>query len=495
MFDFLFKRGAKTAPVTAVIVTPEAVPAMQSARAAALATAQALRDDETASVRFLIDCDFADARLIAAQAVVSQPALQQVLQAMRNTDRRVAKLMQSRLDALQHQQQQTERAQRQIATAAGLQNAPQLLPNQVAELDRAWSALTAVPEILSQEFTNIRTALADRLAAQAALQRAVIDLLAELRALPTQALQLSLDMLHARLTEATQLLAQYRQADESLAVPKQLFSHCAQALQQVHAQLGAIEQQQIARDACVGRLLQWEAAEPATLQVASLQRDWHAMPTPQRDETLLRERFDQLIQRVIDSQPAIGPLASVAKSSASEKALEFTAALQALQQALAQGALQPASQADKRLREADLAGLPLSAAQSAQLAQSRAELARLQGWARWGGNVSREELHKAAAALPTQNCSLTDLAKKIGSLRAQWKSLDRSAGAAPHELWQSFDAACTTAYAPVAAHFQSMAEQRQKNTALAMISSEKLRSIPVEESLSCRNTLQTNWIP
>jgi hypothetical protein len=95
----------------------------------------------------------------------------------------------------------------------------------------------------------------------------------------------------------------------------------------------------------------------------------------------------------------------------------------------------------------------------------RAELKRLSDWARWGGNVSREELIKAVETLATQSLAMSELAKKVGSMRDRWKALDSLSGAAPKSLWERFDAACTAAYAPAAAHFRHLADERHSNAA------------------------------
>jgi hypothetical protein len=107
----------------------------------------------------------------------------------------------------------------------------------------------------------------------------------------------------------------------------------------------------------------------------------------------------------------------------------------------------------------------LTPAQSDRLAHVRAEFKRLSDWARWGGNVSREELIKSVEALPTQNLAMSELAKKVGSMRERWKALDSLSGAAPKSLWERFDAACTAAYAPAAAHFRQLADERHANAA------------------------------
>ncbi|MFD2273213.1 hypothetical protein ACFS07_24735 [Undibacterium arcticum] len=58
----------------------------------------------------------------------SEPMLEQLYQAMRNADRRVAKLMQTRLDAIRHQSAVASKAQTCIARAQALIQLPSLMP-------------------------------------------------------------------------------------------------------------------------------------------------------------------------------------------------------------------------------------------------------------------------------------------------------------------------------------------------------------------------------
>ena len=136
-----------------------------------------------------------------------------------------------------------------------------------------------------------------------------------------------------------------------------------------------------------------------------------------------------------------------------------------MEAALQQGSLGSAAEHDKALK--DSKGMRLSPAQSERLAHARGELKRLSDWARWGGNVSREELIKAVENLTTQSLAMSELAKKVGSMRERWKALDTLSGAAPKSLWERFDAACSAAYAPAAAHFKHLAEERHTNAAKA----------------------------
>ena len=126
MFDFLFRRATKPA----VPVLPEPVPSaaashQQVARESARTQAHSLAHDEAGAVDFLLSCEFADARLIAAQSIASREALQRVLKAVRNTDRRVARLMQSRLDAVEAQHKVAELAALCITDATAMAAQPQ----------------------------------------------------------------------------------------------------------------------------------------------------------------------------------------------------------------------------------------------------------------------------------------------------------------------------------------------------------------------------------
>lgn len=473
MFDFLFKRVAKKPPVKSpadkTIAPAESAKPLYDARTAARHRAESLQHDETGSLVFLLQCEFAEARLIAAQAIHAKSAVQQALDATRNNDRRVARLMQARLEVLVAQDKLAQQCAECSAEALRLVRAPRLTPNQVGELDRRWQGLLPVPDSMQHSFDQPRQLLAERLAAQAALQRSAIDALARLKQLAGQALELPIDAVRDTLECIEATLANCRAASEISALPKHLLDQCTEAAQGLRDSLAVIAQQHAARAIRTALLEQWEALAPSSHQHASLQRAWAALPVAGA-AAVSQQRFDTLLERVIASQPAPTELplkTAAAAPTAAQQAL-FVPALQAIEDALEQGMLQAAAEADKRIRALDLSALHPSVAQTAQLSRLRAELGRLQGWARWGGNISREELQKAAEALAAQQLSISELAKKIGSLRERWKSLDISAGPAPKELWHGFDAACTVAYGPVAAHFEKLSAERQKNAATAI---------------------------
>ena len=158
-----------------------------------------------------------------------------------------------------------------------------------------------------------------------------------------------------------------------------------------------------------------------------------------------------------------------------------------MEAALEHGSLGAAADRDKALK--DSKGVRLTPAQADRLAHARAELKRLSDWARWGGNVSREELIKAVEQLPSQNLAMGELAKKVGSMRDRWKALDALSGAAPKSLWERFDAACSAAYAPAAAHFKHLADERHANAAKA----QALVAEAVAEAARLDNADSADW--
>ncbi|HJV01640.1 MAG TPA: DUF349 domain-containing protein [Burkholderiaceae bacterium] len=493
MFEFLFKRAGDK-PDAAAAAMAAAEPAAAAAQGAArrdeqTARARALNGDEAAAVELILHSEFAGVRLAAAEHVHSQPLLEQVLQAMRNTDRRVAKLMQGRLDAIRYQRAEQEKAQACIASAQRLLQDEKLTPNQVAELDRQWTVTAAGAE-LAATFDGVRAALARRLEAQVTLQRGVIDALAELRRLPAAALAPA--EAGAALARLTAAQASFLASPEQASLPRHLLSDYSAALEQAGAALAELEQHQAAVAARQQALAAWQAADPATLDAEQIRRDWRALPAVPAGElaTALQAGLDAVLARLPGppeavAAPARKPAREAGKEGAKDAHPEankdtgkeankeankpvgqqFLDKLAAMEAALEQGLLHAASEHDKWLK--DHKGGRLSPAQADRLAHVRAELKRLANWARWGGNVSREELVKAVEELQTLGLSMSELAKKVGSMRERWKGLDAVSGHAPKSLWERFDAACTAAYAPAAAHFKHLADERHSNAAKA----------------------------
>src|SRR5450830_973433 len=537
MLKFLFKRPGdksaeapaasaaeqrKAATAAATAATTKAERAVQAERLASLARDGEGKVDEAAAADFILQCDFSELRLAAAEFLVSRAQLERVHAAIRNTDRRVAKLLQGRLDAIRHHDAEMVRAQACLAQAEALLADDKLSPNQVAELDRRWSVIAA-PE-LAPRFSVLRASLAARLEAQVGLQRAMIDRLAALRKLGTLDAADG-DTLAAQFARMSAEQQAALDAPERAALPRALVAEFAAEQARVQASMAILEQDRSAFAARTAALDAWTAAldapaapampavsaeagdaagstetqaasdeaaaveaAPAAAQLApasilnadTVKREWQRLPQPSPGEAFdaLQARFDALLARIPGapakaSERRARPQAAEQVKTADGRAARpvggadsaFLDELAAMESALEQGSLHSAADHDKALK--DIKGGKLSQAQADRLAHARAELKRLSDWARWGGNVSREELIKAVEQLSTQSLPMAELAKKVGSMRERWKALDTLSGAAPKTLWERFDAACSTAYAPAAAHFKQLSEERHHNAAKA----------------------------
>lgn len=473
MFDFLFKRATDKAEAQAAPAVPDPTgAAAQSAlrREQQTERARALAGDEAGAVELILSSEFAGVRLTAAEHVQTPAALEQVLQAMRNTDRRVAKLMQGRLDAIRYRQAEQAKAQACLELAQRLRQDDKLTPSMVVELDRQWTITAAAPD-QAEQFAGVRAALAARLEAQLSLQRSVIDAIAQARALaggaqPADAALAELERLRA-------LHAAAGTAPEQAALPRNLLGELVTALQQLEAGIAAQQQHQAAFDARQAALDGWQGAPADTLDAARLRRDWQSLAGV--PDGALAERQQAAFEALLASLPQPLPQQSPAQSAQSAQPAAARAAarpskevdqrfidtLDAMEAALDEGLLHAASEHDKWLKEHK--GGRLTPAQSDRLAHLRAELKRLGDWARWGGNVSREELVRAVEELPALGLSMSELARKVGSMRERWKGLDAVSGHAPKQLWERFDAACSAAYAPAAAHFKQLADERHNN--------------------------------
>nr|WP_217344524.1 DUF349 domain-containing protein [Noviherbaspirillum sp. L7-7A]MBV0878681.1 DUF349 domain-containing protein [Noviherbaspirillum sp. L7-7A] len=471
----VLKRDTQPEPVAVPSIQIDRAEQQRLKRQALLEQAIAVAHDEAAAAAFILQCDYPDARRQAAQHLHSRVHLTQVLQAVRNTDRRVAKLMQQRLDALDQAASREAQALQAIEQAERLVAAPQLVVSQVTELDHAWRNVGDAPAALRERFDAIRERLRARLQAQTDLQRSLLDANAELAGLeaavasemPADA-QETLERLQATVTGLLQ-------SPEASALPAARVQAFSDQAAHVKATLAKHAEREAAIAARTALIEEWEARaqqDAAQLDDAALRQAWQGLPAmPDSAAPELAARYAALLATIRQARNPVaaepvpaGPVVQMeAVADPAEARRAMDAALGALEAALEEGSLQAASEQDKALRAMDFKSMRPGEERMARLSRLRAELARLQGWARWGGNVSREELMKAAQDLAEQDMPVAERAQKVGSLRERWKSLDASAGPAGKDAWQRFDAACTAAYAPVAEHFRMLAEERRQN--------------------------------
>ncbi len=435
----------------------------ESEKRAALFEADKVAEDEVAAVEFILRCGFADARLRAAEHIHARPFLEQVLGSMRKVDRRVAKLMQTRLDAIAKRELIAKHAEDYLGVAQNLLLEMPLMPNRVAEIDRAWRSIGEVSETHQSRFDVFRAEMERRLTAQMALQRSAIDMLEKLRRLNQTRDAQSVEQRMAALEEIAQAWSSYLQAPEFSSLPKNLVADFHREYLHQKSTLSVSQQREAIPLAQETLLVSWETKEIGALDVNEMKQVWAKLPLPADDEKpVLQQRFDALLDRVASRTAKKQPEKRSAVQTAEPSAV-FEDALQAMEQAIQGGRLHTASEKDALLRQLERQSPRPNPSQLMRLSHARGDLKRLEGWARWSGNVSREELIKFVEEFSSQGIPVSELAKAVSGARERWKALDVQSGAASKGVWERFDAACTTAYAPVAAHLKNQAQVRQQN--------------------------------
>lgn len=435
MFDFLKKRFTAKVPEAAYSAqqsdlaekTRDAIKLanQRSGKQDELARAAGFAGQEDAALAFILQSDYADARLQAAMHIHSREALMQVSRAMRNTDRRVTKLAQDKLAKLQNKQKMNLAVQACLSQGQQLLATMPLMANQVAQWDKQRLALDA--HDASQMLVQTKAELENRLQAQFDLQRQVLQVAGKLRSLVET--NVSPEQAQATLAEGHQEWQEIQSSPLLASLPKNQLQQLPDDLAKAQSHV----EQLIQRDAVI---------------------EDNSEPDEETEQETEQETNQQTKQHETKQQPE--PVKTTP--------VDVAAVLMALENALQEGSLQQALDLDKSLRKANV---PTRGDIAQRLATVRAELNRLLDWAKWGGNISREELINVADKLATAELAAPEIAKQIGGLRSRWKELDRTSGVAAHALWERFDAACNSAYKIADAYFKQQAQLRLTNLGLA----------------------------
>ena len=503
MFDFLLRRFGKKQP-DSISFSEEKKSARQAAanevRQAAIRQAEALPDDEKEAAAFVLQSASADARFIAAQKIHSKALLEQIRNALRNTDRRVTRLAQSRLDAILQREKREAQIQDCVDLASRLKNEARLLPNLVADLDRQWEAVekTDADAALFRRYEAIRDVIGQRLADQAALQREVMDTLSALLQLEKEEATLTPSEREDRLTVLLTSCENRVQSREWSALPQQLINDVDDAKARLAGNTQPHRQNHEALAVRMEMLQTWESADRSTLALKDLQQQWQTLPAGNDDERLsdLQARFDALFARLSRDDGAEREKTGQERSSTKAESL-FADSLSLMKKAIEEGSVREATQQNERITHLDFSAFEPSSEQKTMLVQLRAELRNLADWARWGGHASREQLLRLVEALPQKNHSLEELAAAVADAREKWKALNESSGMASRSQWQQFDAACNHAYEPVMeyARLQAAAREQNKETAQALVDSARetlstLKLPPQENAVSWRSLVE-----
>lgn len=388
--------------------------------------------DESALIALVVHCDFAEGRLLAAQYVYSKQGLESIKNALRNSDKRVVKLMQSRLDAIQKSEQEHIFARECITNAEQLLKQDQLALNQLIDLDKQVATLGNFPEEFFGQFTQLRQQLEQQLEIQQNLQRRLLNITQVPDWIADENLIEKREELEQKLQLWDAELALVIAHEKSHSVPKHL-------LQEVHQKLQ--KQKQILASVFSQSQSQNVAKSSSDENVQAL------LPSIEGTSVSLSNKPEHHTNT---------------KTKHQLNSTQIETLLSQFETALEQGSMQNSRLHERELRDVKLEDSQLTSSQQDRLHQARYAFSQMQSLAKWSSEISRNELIATAEGLTTLSLDAQELVSTVTALRKQWKQIEQTGGASK-ELWNKFDQACNSAYAPAAMHFQELDEQRQQN--------------------------------
>ena len=394
----------------------------------------------------------AEARLAAAERVVSAEGLRRLAEAAKNKDHGVARLARQRIDAMKERLDQKAEADEILAQLEALATKPGPILTAVVELNRRWQALDMSGDAarLARCDAARQTVLArfereqDEQRARAQFERrlqewitalgppvapdAFAELRAGLAALREEAQRRADSAAHLKLDEAEQRIALWEQERQALAG--------AEAL--------VVEAEQLAAD--------------TTVDDAQLPQRWQALDPAIRTPELTRRIEAALL--IVEQRRAA--LVRAAQQEASAVRQRIHSLLHAAEQALAAGQLRAARAAADEIRTLKPGAGPLPKPTTQRLGRFVQQLVELERWESFGQQSARVQLCERAEALATQTADAPQLALEVQKLRSEWKALDQQYAGVPKALWNRFDSACEKAYAPAAKYFAEQAARRKQ---------------------------------
>lgn len=409
--------------------------------------------DEARLIQFLSSCTFPELRLQGAQHVKSKEGMELLKKTFLKSDKRVVKLMQQGLQALIQQQQQEAQAHACFAQAQKLLASELLLASQVADLDKQKNACIIFSEDLVTQFNSVRQQLELRLQAQIHLQRLSLDQLKQVQlALQNETLVTE--------QEVDALQAQFEarlQAPEAISLPRHLTQELTLALSNL--------KKKVQQTSPTKKNL--ESTSTPNLESNSMSNSISNSATileTESEENTAQEISNETVEASLPSAANIVEERAQKPTAISIQydAKQLEQQLSQLEAALENGQIVSVKHLERQLRAMEIKHWPERLRDRAQVALQ--EFARMQSWAKWSGQVSREQLVQTAEELASLSLAPKEIQNTVSALRQQWKEMEHSAsGGVGRELWLRFDAACTKAYAPAAQFFQEQAQLRHDN--------------------------------
>ena len=407
--------------------------------------------DEGALVDLALGAEHAETRMAAAERVHTTEGLARLAEAARDKDRGVARLARRRLDALRDHAGRSAAADEVLTELELLAGAPGPILSAVVDLDRRWNALDLAHDAdRVARWQAVRQALLARFDREREAQQARAQFerrLGALLASDAPATTAALDAQHGELAALETLAAS---VGDAASGPK-----LDEARRRLDAWAGEIR----ARADAEALVAEAELLAAGTsIDDGGLPERWQALERAMRTPALTR-RFEAAM--VVVAQRRIAQ-AKVAEQEAINARQEVHHLLHVAEQALARGEVQAARAAADALkaRKPDAGPLPKPTLQ--RIGRLVHQLVELERWESFGQHSARTGLCERAEALIAAPMEARRLAAEVQKLRAEWKTLDQQHAGVPKSLWERFDRACETAYAPAARHFHELAVQRKE---------------------------------
>ncbi len=430
-------------------------------------------DDPEARLRLLAQTGDALLRRRLATGLPDDLALlEKAHKHVRNRDKRLARELQIRIQALQAQarlpQEVAETRERLLTTLNGLRHltSAEAIDHEVARLQTAWDDLPLPADEdqagrWQRAWERVR-AHRDELAEREARERARREALAVREGLCDALEHLGEDLAGRPHVTAEDL----QMAERMLAIQRQSWAERPplddeedhrerfhRALKRVESAL-ATHRQRVEAAPLLERLeadlAELESADtpPDGERLAALGEQLAQLPDlPER--TALQKRLDCLARRLSEKTDL--------------SALRRT--LAHLERTIAGGHLQPARRAHQRL-QAILATQPrLPRHLARRVEQAEARLEELAGWQQWATTPQKEKLVAEMEALADSDLPPQAILQQLKDARRAWRELGPAEPEAEARLRERFEAACARAYEPVRAWRERQRAAFERNRA------------------------------
>ena len=413
------------------------------------AAIDALRD-EGALIDLALGAGHAETRLAAAERVRTAEGLSRLAGAARDKDRGVARLARRRLDALRDHAGRTAAADEVLAELEALAAVPGPILSAVVDLDHRWTALGLADDPdRAARWQAAREVLLARFDREREAQQARVQFERRLGALVASDAPATPEALDALRGELAALESAAADHGDATAGPK-----LDEARRRLDAWAGEIR----ARADAEALVAQAELlAEGTSIDDGGLPERWQALDRAMRAPALTR-RFEAAM--VVVAQRRIAQV-KAAEQEASNARQEVHRLLAVAEQAMTRGEVQAARAAADGLKARKPDAGPLPKPTTQRIGRLLHQLVELERWESFGQQSARTGLCERAEALIAGPKEARQLAAEVQKLRAEWKALDQQHAGVPKSLWERFDRACETAYAPAARHFHELAAQRK----------------------------------